>query len=392
MFVTSNNGKPLRVALIGLSSSAITSWASLAHLPCLKTSAGLARFTISALCNSSVNAARSAIKAYDLPPTTKAYGSPGDLANDPDIDLVICNTRVDKHYETVLPSLKAGKDAYIEWPIASNKDQIEELARASKEKGIRIAIGLQGRWAPPVLKLKEIIQSGVLGKVLSSEVRAYGGTKDREILPFGLKYFVQRDVGGNPITIGVGHVIDFVQSVLGDLVPGSVHTHFQLQRPDVRIRNPETGEIIERIRSNIPDLVSLHGNLSSSPNTVSSATLSFLFRRGQPFPSTPALTWTINCDLGEIRLLAPSGISLQAAAYDEQVTIQIHHFDNNEVEEVQWEWDELQEEVPIIARSVLKCLYGFADGTKEGEGWVGIEDAAKRAEQIEGWLGDGSWD
>ncbi|KAF2801774.1 oxidoreductase [Mytilinidion resinicola] len=380
--------KPLRVALIGLSSSATTSWASAAHLPALKTPAGLSRFTIVALCNSSVAAAQTAIKAYDLAPTTKAYGSPEDLANDPDIDLVICNTRVDKHYETVLPSIKAGKDAYIEWPIASNKAHIDELAKLVKAKGSRVAVGLQGRLAPPVLKLKEIIETGELGKVLSSEIQEYGGTNSREFLPPGLQYFAKREIGGNPITIGFGHIVDLVQSVLGDLVPGSVAARLQLQRPDVRIRDPKIGEIVETIRSDVPDLISLHGALPTSPRTQPSATLSFFFRRGAPFPGDPALTWTITCQLGAIRLVAPSGTSLGAGGYDEPVRIHIHKFDKDVVDEVPWEWDELQEEVPIMGRSVLRHLFNFADGLEEGKGWVGIEAAAKRADQIEGWLKD----
>jgi MinD superfamily P-loop ATPase len=55
--------------------------------------------------------------------------------------------------------------------------------------------------------------------------------------------------------------IDFVQAVLGDLVPGSVHARFQLQHPDVRIKDPGTGQIVETIRSDVPDLVTLNGKL-----------------------------------------------------------------------------------------------------------------------------------
>jgi predicted dehydrogenase len=196
---------PIRVAIVGLSSSAVTSWASGAHLPCLKAASGLSRYKIAALCNSSVSAAKLAVKSYDLGVETKAYGNPDDLAKDPDIDFVLCNTRVDKHYETILPSIKAGKDVYIEWPIASNQNQIEKLVVAAKESGSKALVGLQGRWAPPVLKIKEILSQGLVGKLLSCDVRAYGGSKDREILPAGLKYFAQRQVGGNPITIGFGH-------------------------------------------------------------------------------------------------------------------------------------------------------------------------------------------
>jgi predicted dehydrogenase len=200
---------PVRTAIIGLSSSAVTSWAAAAHLPVLVSDRHRGLFHITALCNSSVDAAKSAIQQYQLDASTvKAYGSPADLAADPDVELVLCNTRVDKHYETILPSIQAGKSVYIEWPIASNLANIEELVaahRANPNKSQVAAVGLQGRFAPPVVKINEILQSGRLGKLLSTDVRIFGATKDRQNLTSGLKYFTQRGIGGNAITIGFGH-------------------------------------------------------------------------------------------------------------------------------------------------------------------------------------------
>jgi predicted dehydrogenase len=200
---------PLRTALIGLSSSAITSWASAAHLPGLLSPTGRAKLPITALLNSSVEAAKSAIETYKLSPETKAYGSPEDLANDPDVDFVICNTRVDKHLDTILPSVRKGKDVFVEWPVAADLKDIETLVREAEKSGSKIAVGLQRRWAPPAVKLREIIANGVggrkLGKMLSADVRAYGGTMDRDIVPDGLKYFLDRKVGGNVVVIGNGH-------------------------------------------------------------------------------------------------------------------------------------------------------------------------------------------
>lgn len=74
---------PIRVGMIGLSARAKTSWASNAHFPYLKASNG--KYVITALCNSSVSAAQAAIAAYNLPLSTKAYGSPEDLANDQEV-------------------------------------------------------------------------------------------------------------------------------------------------------------------------------------------------------------------------------------------------------------------------------------------------------------------
>ena len=77
------NMAPIRVGIIGLSAKASTSWASRAHLPYLVASNG--KYEIKALCNSSVDAARAAVNAYKLPSSTKAYGDPQALANDPDV-------------------------------------------------------------------------------------------------------------------------------------------------------------------------------------------------------------------------------------------------------------------------------------------------------------------
>jgi predicted dehydrogenase len=196
---------PLRTAIIGLSSTAVTSWASSAHLPYLLSPRGRARFEIVALCNSSIDAARKAVQAYHLPAATKVYGDPKTLAADPDIDLVVCCTRVDRHYETIRPSVEAGKAVFVEWPLAHNIEHVRELAALASLHHARSVVGIQGRYAPVVRQVAEVLQSGRVGKVLSSEFRAAGGSNDRNILPRGLAYFTQRDIGGNVFTIGFAH-------------------------------------------------------------------------------------------------------------------------------------------------------------------------------------------
>lgn len=202
---------PLRAALIGLSASATTSWAANAHLPGLLAPAGQSKIAIKALLNSSVDAARFAVAKFDLPTDTKTYGDAEHLAADKDIDLVICSTRVDKHFSTILPSLRAGKAVFVEWPVAQSLSHIAQIEQAAQLSGARVAVGLQRRWNPVVQRVKRVIARGGadgdrdLGKILSVEARIYGGSIHRDTLPLGLKYFTQKDVGGNPIVIGVGH-------------------------------------------------------------------------------------------------------------------------------------------------------------------------------------------
>ena len=66
-------------------------------------------------------------------------------------------------------------------------------------------IGLQGRVSPLIQTIKTFLEDGKLGNVLGSSVVASGGTRSRDSIIAGLKYFTQREVGGNIVTIGFGH-------------------------------------------------------------------------------------------------------------------------------------------------------------------------------------------
>jgi hypothetical protein len=65
-------------------------------------------FETTALCNSSIKAAETAIKRHGRPPWTKAYGNPNDPAKVTDVDLIICAVRVDRHHALTMPTLRAG--------------------------------------------------------------------------------------------------------------------------------------------------------------------------------------------------------------------------------------------------------------------------------------------
>ncbi|KAL6360052.1 hypothetical protein LRP88_05750 [Fusarium phalaenopsidis] len=377
---------PIRTALIGLSASAKTSWAAVAHLPYLLSPRGKSKYQIVALCNSSVEAARKAIQHFELPAETKAYGDPESLAADDEIDLVVVITRVDVHHSTALPSVKAGKAVYVEWPLAQDDEHARELATLAKESGSRTIVGLQGRVAPPIAKIHELLQQGRIGKVLSSEIRASGGTNDREILPSTLSYFTRRAVGGNIYTIGLGHLFDQVQYILGDI--GNFKSRLHLQRPNVKLRDLATNKIIETVKSDVPDLIFATGTLKESETSQEGASVLIRFRRGQPFPGEAPLAFTINGEKGEIRLKAEGGTSLHANSYDAPVTIEVDDFETGKVEKIVWQWQDWQKELPVVSRSVATVYEKFAEGDRKG--LVSFYDALLRHEQLNELLRE--WD
>lgn len=124
-----------------------------------------------------------------------------DLASDKDVDLVVCTVRVDRHYKTIIPALKAWKDVFVEWPLGKNLQEAQELLQLSKEHNVRFrAVGLQGRFDSTVETLKAVLAEGRIGKVLSSTVNAQGLTGGPSEIE-SRAYLYDRNTGGTLLTI-----------------------------------------------------------------------------------------------------------------------------------------------------------------------------------------------
>jgi predicted dehydrogenase len=140
------------------------SWASRSHLPYLKRTP---HYAITALQNSSLASAQASAKQYHLD-SVSTHDAPASIAKDPNVDIIAVSVNVPEHYNLICPALEAGKDVFCEWPLARNVKEAEELTNLAKEKGVRTMVGLQARQNPSILKAKEIVESGKLGKILGT--------------------------------------------------------------------------------------------------------------------------------------------------------------------------------------------------------------------------------
>jgi predicted dehydrogenase len=380
---------PIRIALIGLSASAKTSWAGDAHLPYLLSSAGRSHFEIIALLNSSVAAAEVSKKHFRLPGTVKAYGDPSVLAQDLDVDLVVCCTRVDVHLPTLAPSLRYGKTVFVEWPLAENLEKAQDLLSAATNGSdpSKCIIGLQGRVSPVTLRIKDFLAAGLIGTILSSHVTSFGHLLPRDALPESLAYFADRTVGGNPVVIENGHTLDYIHHVLGEYE--SFGSWMQIQRPTLKILNTG-GNDDTSIGSNVPDLLSIHGSLKPSYDNVkvaNGATLSYTYRTGPPFKHQPATTWSIAGTTGEL-LVTFQGHYLHSHTVD-PISIQHHAHATDEVRQVGWDWADWQKELPVRSRIIAELYERYAEWVEGGKGkvkkgreWPSLEDALVRMEEL----------
>ena len=137
---------PIRVGLIGLAATTDISltgaWGVNAHLRSIQC---LDDYELVAVANSSVESAQKSIDYHELPSSTKAYGSPEDIAADPNVDLVVVSVSVSKHYELAKPAIQHKKDIFVEWPLAASPALAEELTNLATANGVRTIVGLQGR-------------------------------------------------------------------------------------------------------------------------------------------------------------------------------------------------------------------------------------------------------
>ena len=196
----------IRIGLVGLSTSKDFSntgaWASSAHLPFLTASS---HYKVVALLNSNVQSAEASIAFHNLGPDVKAYGSPEDLAKDDTVDLVVVSVMVGKHYALAKPALLAGKNMFVEWPLGANLREAEELAELARAKDVKTIVGLQARPSVVVQKIKEVLDSGKIGKILSTNVVASFQGFGIRTWPADADYYLDENSGGNSLTISFGH-------------------------------------------------------------------------------------------------------------------------------------------------------------------------------------------
>jgi predicted dehydrogenase len=236
----------LKVGIIGASAGG--GWAKISHVPAVQALAGL---ELAAVATNSQKSADAAARAFGV----KGYAGTQELFRDPEIDIVTVAVRVPAHRELVHAAAAAGKHLYCEWPLALDLAETQELAAVARAANIKVALGLQTRTSPALLRARELIASDRIGRVLSA--RMHSGT-----IAFGPQtdeanaYLEDEANGATLVSIHGGHAIDAAIAVLGAL--GDIAALTTIQFPEVLISG--TGE--RRARS-IPDHLLTQSRLQS---------------------------------------------------------------------------------------------------------------------------------
>ncbi len=95
------------------------------------------------------------------------------VLDDPLVDAVVVATPVNTHFEIASRCLKAGKSTLVEKPLATSCENAEQLIRMARERNLTLMAGHTFEYSAPVIKIRELIDSGELGDIFYiSSVRA----------------------------------------------------------------------------------------------------------------------------------------------------------------------------------------------------------------------------
>ena len=145
-----------------------------------------------------------------------ATSSEDEIINDPKINTVAILTRHDSHAELVIKALKAGKNVFVEKPLAVDSKQLAAVIKALSTQHSLLTVGFNRRFSPLAQSLKSSIANRT--EPLHAHYRVNAG-----YIP--LNHWTQDEKLGGGRIIGEGcHFIDLITYLVG-AAPVSVSAH-----------------------------------------------------------------------------------------------------------------------------------------------------------------------
>jgi scyllo-inositol 2-dehydrogenase (NADP+) len=158
-----------------------------------------------------------------------SYDAIDDLINDPSIELVIINTPNYTHYEYASKALKAGKHILVEKPFTATTEEAKELFEIADAAGKQIFFYQNRRWDSDFSSVRQVIESGVLGKLSEVHFRY-----DRYRNVIGPKTFKEEPYSASGLMYDLGpHLLDQAISIFGK--PENFHKILGKNRKETKV-------------------------------------------------------------------------------------------------------------------------------------------------------------
>lgn len=152
----------------------------------------------------------------------KWYDDADALIQDPEVDAVYIATPPGSHKEYTLKAAKAGKPVYVEKPMALNWAECNEMITACKAARVPLYVAYYRRAQPRFVKIKELLESKVIGEVRFVSSTQYQKAREDVMDPGNLPWRVQPELSGGGLFFDLAsHTLDLLDFLLGPIKEAS---------------------------------------------------------------------------------------------------------------------------------------------------------------------------
>lgn len=171
---------------------------------------------VEAVMSRSKEKAQSYAERHGVP---KWYTDPLELINDPDVNAIYIATPPSSHATYAIMAMKAGKPCYVEKPLAASYEDCARINRISKETGVPCFVAYYRRYLPYFQRVKEIIDQGLIGKVINVQIRFAVPPRELDYNRDNLPWRLQPDIAGAGYFYDLAsHQLDLLQEFFGIIV------------------------------------------------------------------------------------------------------------------------------------------------------------------------------
>ncbi|MEG1543556.1 MAG: Gfo/Idh/MocA family oxidoreductase [Tannerellaceae bacterium] len=152
------------------------------------------------------------IEMYDVP----FYPTLSDLlASDLPIDVINICTPNGLHAPMALQAVESGRHVVIEKPMALTLSDAEKVVYASLKYHRQVFCVMQNRYSPPSVWIKEMVESGRLGKIYMVQLNCYWNRDERYYKAGG--WHGDAALDGGTLFTQFSHFIDIMYWLFGDI-------------------------------------------------------------------------------------------------------------------------------------------------------------------------------
>lgn len=186
-------------------------------------------------------------KKYQI---SKATTDNDAILADRDVDIIFITTRHNSHASLTIEALKAGKNVFVEKPLALNKEELSSIIDAYKISGKALVVGFNRRFSPHAKKMKSLLNNSQINVIATMNA----GFIPKDSWVHDLK------VGGGRIIGEACHFIDLITFLSGSKVV-AVCMNAMGEAPE---ENTDNGSILLKYKNGSTGVINYFSNGSKA--------------------------------------------------------------------------------------------------------------------------------